>query len=141
MDIERENERLDLCLLGGGVVGKPGEGVEYGGGGFVNDLGASSAWKSCSGKTLLVSDDPSNLGKPWREIPAPVQIKYNHGNVCRNFSPTVLPTEDGESVIHITTDYEKYIGGPCEAWFGVGPIDGAGAAAPTAQPMDARPGR
>ncbi|CAM05071.1 BNR repeat protein [Saccharopolyspora erythraea NRRL 2338] len=93
-----------------------------------------------NGRTLLVTDDPANPGKPWREMPAPVHIKYNHGNTCRNFSPSVVPTEDGESVIHVTTDFEKYIGGPCEAWFGVGPIDG-GQAAQAPQQMDTRPGR
>ena len=84
-----------------------------------------------NGKTLMVNDDPSDLSSGWREFPASVQISYNKGSMCRNFSPSVLPTRDGDSVIHITTDYEKYIGGPCEAFFGTGPIDSNADAAAT----------
>ncbi|WP_263248894.1 sialidase family protein [Saccharopolyspora rosea] len=99
-------------------------------------------WAPGNGRTLMVNDDPRNLAHGWREIPSPVQIKYNEGSVCRNFSPTTLPTRDGRSVIHMTTDFEYYVGGPCEAWFGTGPIDGGSAsAAHPAQPVDPRPGR
>ena len=104
-----------------------------------------------NGRTLMVNDHPSDLAHGWREVPAPVQIEHNQGSDCRNFSPTTLPTSDGRSVIHLATDYEKYIGGPCEAYFGTGPIDGdAGQAGETGQPgemagapdrtpLDARP--
>lgn len=80
------------------------------------------------GNTLLVNDNPKNLRSGWREIPSPVQIKYSRGSDCRNFSPTLAPSADGQSVVHIATDYIKYIGGPCEAFFGKGPIDGQHAA-------------
>ncbi|WP_433869668.1 sialidase family protein [Saccharopolyspora sp. CA-218241] len=86
-----------------------------------------------NGRTLLHDPDPSTPGG-WREIPAPVRISYNQGGTCRNFSPTTLPTADGESVIHVTTDFEHYIGGPCEAFVGVGPIGGADAAGPGVPP-------
>lgn len=106
---------------------------------LANDNGG---WAPGNGRTLMVNDDPSDLAHGWREIPAPVQISYNQGSVCRNFSPTLLPTRDGKSVIHVTTDFEKYIGGPCEAYHATGPIDGAGTSAPPeVHPVDPRPGR
>lgn len=104
-----------------------------------NDEGG---WAPGNGKTIMVNDEPANLAGPWREIPAPVRISYNQGSTCRNFSPALLPTSDGEDVIHITTDFEKWIGGPCEAYFGTGPIDGsAAAAAGDVRPMNPLPGR
>lgn len=99
-----------------------------------------------NGRTLLVDDDPSDLGNGWREIPSPVRIDHNQGGTCRNFSPALLPAQGGASVIHMTTDYEKYIGGPCEAYFGTGPSDANAAVeqpqpARGPQPVDDRPGR
>lgn len=90
------------------------------------------------GYTLLVNDNPRNLAAGWREIPSPVQIRYSRGSDCRNFSPTLVPTSDGKSVVHIATDYIKYIGGPCEAFFGKGPIDGGNGqmAASGQRPLD-----
>ncbi len=75
------------------------------------------------GRTLLVSDIPPTdpIGGRWREIPSPVQIAYSRGSDCRNFSPTVLASEDGRSLLHIATDYTKYVGGVCEAFYGTGP--------------------
>ncbi|GGI74980.1 hypothetical protein GCM10011581_09970 [Saccharopolyspora subtropica] len=106
---------------------------------LANDNGG---WAPGNGRTLMVNDNPSDLARGWREFPSPVQISYNQGSVCRNFSPTMLPTRDGRSVVHITTDFEKYIGGPCEAFYATGQID-AGTAATThdVRPMDPRPGR
>lgn len=95
-----------------------------------------------NGKTVMVNDDPTDLASGWREIPAPVRINYNEGSTCRNFSPTLLPTEDGKSVIHVTSDFENYIGGPCEAYFGTGPIDPTASDAGQHQrPLDTRTGR
>ncbi|MCI2420578.1 glycoside hydrolase [Saccharopolyspora sp. K220] len=106
---------------------------------LANDNGG---WAPGNGRTLMVNDNPSNLARGWREIPSPVQISYNQGSVCRNFSPTLLPTLDGRSVIHTTTDFEKAIGGPCEVYYATGPIDpGTAATAHDVQPIDPRPGR
>ncbi|MEV5539511.1 sialidase family protein [Saccharopolyspora shandongensis] len=105
--------------------------------------GDNGGWAPGNGRTLMVNDNPSDLARGWREIPSPVQISYNQGSVCRNFSPTVLPTSDGKSVIHIATDFEKYIGGPCEAFHATGPIDATAGTASShdAKPLDPRPGR
>ena len=80
---------------------------------------------SGDGRTLLVSDVPENdpIGGGWREIPSPVQINFSRGSTCRNFSPTVLASKDGSSLLHIATDYTRYVGGVCEAFYGSGPID------------------
>lgn len=95
-----------------------------------------------NGRTLMVNDRPSDLSSGWREFPSPVQIKYNQGSTCRNFSPSLVPTLDGRSVIEVTTDFEKYVGGPCEAYFGTAPIEPGGAGIErTLQPLDSRPGR
>ncbi|GAB3275014.1 sialidase family protein [Parasphingorhabdus pacifica] len=94
-----------------------------------------------NGKTLMVNDDPSDLSSGWREFPAPVRISHNEGSTCRNFSPSMVPTRDGASVVHITTDYEKYIGGPCEAFFATGPIGSNAGVSATPQPLDPRTAR
>ncbi|TDC94738.1 exo-alpha-sialidase [Saccharopolyspora aridisoli] len=104
--------------------------------------GDNGGWAPGNGKTVMVNDNPEDLDGPWKEVPSPVQLSYNQGSSCRNFSPTLLATEDGESMIHVTTDFEHYIGGPCEAFYGVGPIDGGTAAAKSEpRPMDTRIGR
>ncbi|MFC7340690.1 sialidase family protein [Saccharopolyspora griseoalba] len=106
---------------------------------LANDGGG---WAPGNGKTIMVNDDPKNLAGPWREVPSPVQISYNQGSTCRNFSPTLLPTSDGRGVIHITTDFEKWVGGPCEAFHATGPIDGSAAAGvDEVKPMNPLPGR
>lgn len=95
-----------------------------------------------NGTTLMINDNPSDLSSGWYTIPSPVQIQYSRGSSCRNFSPTMLPTEDGDSVIHVTTDYEKYIPGICEAFFGIGPLDqGASSVKQGPQKLDPREGR
>ncbi len=94
-----------------------------------------------NGRTLLVNDDPTNLESGWREIPSPVQIKHNRGSDCRNFSPTVAPIDGGASVLHLTTDFIDYIGGPCELFYGTGPVDGQPGAEHLLRPQPLDPGR
>lgn len=104
--------------------------------------GDEGGWAPGNGKTLMVNENPSDLSKGWKEIPAPVQIAYNQGNTCRNFSPSVAVTEDGKSLVHVATDYEKYVGGPCEAYFGTGQVDGDSSTMKSNRtPMDLRPNR
>jgi hypothetical protein len=93
-----------------------------------------------NGRTLMVNDDPTNLASGWRLIPSPVQIKYSRGSDCRNFSPSVVASEDGKSITHLATDYIKYVGGPCELFYGNGPVEsGAKAQDHPHKPLD--PGR
>lgn len=97
-----------------------------------------------NGKTLMVNDDPSDLSTGWYKIPSPVQIDYSRGSACRNFSPTMIPTKDGKSIIHAATDYENYIPGICEAFVATGPIDQDQANNAQKQPklkLDERKGR
>lgn len=75
-----------------------------------------------NGRTLMVDETPADPASGWRTVPSPVRIKFSRGSRCRNFSPTLLPSPDGTSVLHMTTDYEYYIPGVCEAYFATGPV-------------------
>ncbi|MGH3763272.1 sialidase family protein [Actinophytocola sp.] len=74
-----------------------------------------------NGRSLLVND---NLGQgPWREIPAPVPVPDPNNEGCRNFSPSVLASTDGASVLHVATET---VDGACRAFYATGPIPPAG---------------
>lgn len=70
-----------------------------------------------NGKTILVNDNDG--AGPWREIPAPVEVPDPNNEACRNFSPTLLASADGTSVLHIATDT---VDGVCKAFYATGPI-------------------
>jgi hypothetical protein len=70
-----------------------------------------------NGKSLLVNEN-NGLG-PWRTIPAPVQVPSPDNHGCMNFSPSLLISPDGGSVLEVATDV---VGGTCHAFFATGPI-------------------
>jgi hypothetical protein len=70
-----------------------------------------------NGKTLLVNE--SNGAGPWREIPAPVEVPAPDNHGCMNFSPSLLASTDGASVLEIATDV---VDGVCHAFYATGPI-------------------
>lgn len=70
-----------------------------------------------NGRTLLVNE-ADGVG-PWREIPAPVEVPDPNNEACRNFSPSILASEDGREVLHLATDT---VDGVCKAFFATGPI-------------------
>lgn len=70
-----------------------------------------------NGKTLLVNE--SNGAGPWREIPAPVEVPAPDNHGCMNFSPSLLASTDGTSVLEIATDV---VDGVCHAFYATGPI-------------------
>lgn len=70
-----------------------------------------------NGKTILVNDRAG--AGPWREIPAPVEVPDPNNEACRNFSPAVLASTDGSSVLHLATDT---VDGVCKAFYATGPI-------------------
>ncbi|OLF17510.1 sialidase family protein [Actinophytocola xanthii] len=70
-----------------------------------------------NGRTLLVNDQ--NGTGPWREIPAPVEVPDPNNAPCRNFSPSMLVSTDGTSVLHLATDT---VDGVCRAFYATGPI-------------------
>ena len=70
-----------------------------------------------NGKTLLVNE---NDGRgPWREIPAPVEVPAPDNHGCMNFSPSLLASTDGVSVLEVATDL---VDGVCHAFYATGPI-------------------
>ncbi|GAB3468783.1 sialidase family protein [Actinophytocola sediminis] len=70
-----------------------------------------------NGKTILVNDLAGD--GPWREIPAPVEVPDPNNEACRNFSPSILASTDGASVLHLATDT---VDGVCKAFYATGPI-------------------
>lgn len=70
-----------------------------------------------NGRTLLVNDD--NGQGPWREIPAPVEVPAPDNHGCMNFSPSLLASTDGATVLEIATDL---VDGVCHAFYASGPI-------------------
>ncbi|MFD2397457.1 sialidase family protein [Prauserella oleivorans] len=69
-----------------------------------------------NGRTLLAND---HLGEgPWYEVPAPVQVDAPYDHPCPNYSSTLLPVDDGESVLQVAADR---VGGSCRAFFATGP--------------------
>lgn len=74
-----------------------------------------------NGKTLLVNEN--NGSGAWREIPAPVQVPAPDNHGCMNFSPSLLVSTDGASVLEVATDL---VDGVCHAFYASGPIPPAG---------------
>ena len=70
-----------------------------------------------NGKTLLVNEN-SGQG-PWREIPAPVEVPAPDNHGCMNFSPSLLVSQDGRSVLEVATDV---VDGVCHAFYATGPV-------------------
>lgn len=70
-----------------------------------------------NGKTLLVNENDGE--GPWREIPAPVEVPSPDNHGCMNFSPTLLASPDGASVLEIATDV---VDGVCRAFYATGPV-------------------
>ena len=70
-----------------------------------------------NGTTILVNDQ-SGQG-PWREIAAPVPVAQPDNSGCRNFSPTILASADGTTVMEIATELTD---GVCQAFYATGPI-------------------
>jgi hypothetical protein len=70
-----------------------------------------------NGRTILVNDLAGD--GPWREIPAPVEVPDPNNEACRNFSPAILASTDGTTVLHLATDT---VDGVCKAFYATGPI-------------------
>jgi hypothetical protein len=70
-----------------------------------------------NGAAILVNDQGGSGA--WREIPSPVATPGVNNEGCRNFSPTLLASPDGRSVLEISTDLD---GGVCKAYYATGPV-------------------
>lgn len=70
-----------------------------------------------NGGTILAND---HLGAgPWYEIPAPIRVSGVDNTGCKNFSPSILPSVDGKSVLEVDTDL---VGQACETFYATGPL-------------------
>src|SRR6266702_3709910 len=71
-----------------------------------------------NGSTILAND---HLGNGlWYEIPAPVAVADVNNHGCKNFSPALLPSPDGRSVLEVDTDLD---GPVCKTYYATGPLD------------------
>jgi hypothetical protein len=70
-----------------------------------------------NGSTILAND---HLGDGlWYEIPAPIAVAGVHNSGCKNFSPALLPSPDGSSVLEVDTDLD---GPVCKTYYATGPL-------------------
>lgn len=81
---------------------------------LVNNDGSVAAG---NGGTILAND---HLGSgPWYEIPAPVRVTGVNNTGCKNFSPSILPSLNGKTVLEVDTD----LSGPtCQTVYATGPL-------------------
>ncbi|MGH3863810.1 sialidase family protein [Actinokineospora sp.] len=70
-----------------------------------------------NGATILVNDPEAD--DPWEEFPAPIQVTGVNNEGCRNFSPSLLPSRDGRTVLELATDLDN---GVCKTFVATGPI-------------------
>jgi hypothetical protein len=80
-------------------------------------VNADGSHASDNGAAVLVNEH-NGLGA-WREIAAPVTTPGVNNEGCRNFSPSLLASADGRSVLEISTDLD---GGVCKAYYAVGAV-------------------
>jgi hypothetical protein len=65
-----------------------------------------------NGRTVLAN---GNLGNgPWYEIPAPIAVAGVNNTGCKNFSPALLPSPDGHSLLEVDTDLAGKV---CETYY------------------------
>jgi hypothetical protein len=70
-----------------------------------------------NGNTIVAND---NLGQgDWYEITSPVKVDGVDNSGCKNFSPALLPTGDGQ-VLEMATDY--FAENDCRSYYATGPL-------------------
>lgn len=77
-------------------------------------VNADGSHAANNGGAVLVNDRGT-----WREIAAPVATPGVNNEGCRNFSPAVLASPDGRTVLEIATDFHE---GVCKAYYATGAI-------------------
>jgi hypothetical protein len=70
-----------------------------------------------NGRTILANDDLGN--GPWYELPAPIAVTGVHNSGCKNFSPALLPSPTGRTVLEVDTDLD---GSTCKTYYATGPL-------------------
>lgn len=71
-----------------------------------------------NGKAIFANDNFGN--GPWYEMPAPVAVDNVNNTGCKNFSPTIVPSEDGSTVLEADTDLD---GPVCKTYFATGQLN------------------
>lgn len=70
-----------------------------------------------NGKALVAN---GSLGRgPWYEIPAPIAVAGVNNTGCKNFSPALLPSADGTSLLEVDTDLDR---GVCKTYYASEPL-------------------
>jgi len=59
---------------------------------------------------------------PWSEIPAPIAVTGVNNTSCKNFSPTILPSPDGRTILEMATDLD---GATCKTYYATEPMPGS----------------
>jgi hypothetical protein len=80
-------------------------------------VNADGSHAANNGGAVLVNDQRGVGG--WREIAAPVATPGVNNEGCRNFSPALLASPDGLSVLEIATEITD---GVCKAYYAVGSV-------------------
>ncbi|GAA4421672.1 sialidase family protein [Actinokineospora soli] len=68
-----------------------------------------------NGATLMINRGDG----AWHEFPAPVAVHGVNNEGCRNFSPSLLASPEGDEVLEVTSDLEE---GVCKTYYATGPI-------------------
>ncbi|WP_020498221.1 sialidase family protein [Sciscionella marina] len=70
-----------------------------------------------NGNTVLGND---HLGAGnWYEMPAPVPVDKPDNKQCKNFSPSIVASQDGRSATEVTTDLDGKV---CKTYYGTGEL-------------------
>jgi hypothetical protein len=70
-----------------------------------------------NGRAILANGASGN--GPWYEIPAPIAVTGVNNTGCKNFSPSLLPSPDGGSVLEVATDLDA---GVCKTYYAREPL-------------------
>jgi hypothetical protein len=76
-----------------------------------------------NGATMFVNTENGNGN--WFEATSPVSVPGARDNVCPNYSSSLLPSVDGNSVLEIATDYDP-ADNRCKAYYATGSAEGTG---------------
>jgi hypothetical protein len=69
-----------------------------------------------SGQVVFVNKSKDGSG-PWRTLRAPVPVPRAFDNYCPNYSSSLLPSQDGKSLLEFASDYA---GGICRMYYATG---------------------
>lgn len=83
-------------------------------------LSSASGVAAGNGRTIFYNDSADGSG-PWKTLTAPVTIQSppSSSNFCQNYSSPLLPSEDGQTLLGLATDFEASgTSNICKTFFG-----------------------